>query len=76
MRKIAYILLSFFVFMLLMPLALFMAPARATDAGACYNIGDADARTYCLARARKDVSQCYAVQRSDLRAQCLAEVRK
>ena len=45
------------------------------DAGACYNVQDSDARTYCLARARGDVSQCYSIQRSDMRSQCLAEVR-
>ena len=50
-------------------------PVRA-DTGACYTINDADARAYCIARARKDPGQCYTVQRGDLRAQCLAEVKK
>ena len=50
--------------------------ALAADSGACYSIQDADARTYCLARARGDASQCYSIQRADLRSQCLAEVRK
>jgi hypothetical protein len=50
-------------------------PARATDAAACYAIGDADARAACLARARRDPGMCYAVQRAELRAQCLAETR-
>ena len=53
-----------------------VAPAFAADSSACYVIQDADARTYCLAKARHDVSQCYAIQRADLRAQCLAEIRK
>lgn len=48
----------------------------ASDASACYNISDADARTYCLAQARGESSQCYSIQRPDLRSQCLAEVRK
>lgn len=56
-------------------LALLPAPASA-DTATCYTIRDADARTYCLARERREPAQCYAVQRSDLRAQCLAEVRK
>lgn len=50
--------------------------ALAADSGACYNIGDADARSYCLARARRDSGTCYTIQRADLRAQCLAEVRQ
>lgn len=45
-------------------------------AGACYNIGDADARTYCLALERREPGQCYSIQSSDLRARCLAEVRR
>lgn len=50
--------------------------AHAANSGACYNIGDADARSYCLARARRDAGTCYTIQRADLRAQCLAEVRQ
>jgi len=50
--------------------------AHAADTGACYNIQDADARAYCIAKARGESSQCYNVQRADLRSQCLAEVRK
>lgn len=50
--------------------------ARAADASACYNISDADARSYCLARAHREPGTCYTIQRADLRAQCLAEVRK
>lgn len=76
MKKLAYLLLAFFVFMLMLPLALFLTPARAGDTGACYTIGDADARTYCLARARGDAGMCYAIQRADLRSLCFAEVRK
>lgn len=52
------------------------SPARAEDAGTCYTISDADARTYCLARAHQDSGRCYAIQRPDMRAQCLAEVRR
>lgn len=46
------------------------------DAGACYSIQDADARSYCIARARGESSQCYTIQRPDLRSQCLAEVQR
>jgi len=58
--------------------ALMLSPqfAMAADSSACYNIQDADARTYCLARARGESSQCYSIQRADLRSQCLAEVRR
>lgn len=49
--------------------------AHAADTSACYSIQDADARSYCLARARRDVSACYTIQRADLRSQCLSEVR-
>ena len=51
------------------------APAFAVDAAACYAITDADARAYCLAKARKDSGMCYAIRSSGLRSQCLAEVR-
>lgn len=51
------------------------APALAENAGSCYAINNADARTYCLAKARNEPGQCYAIQSSSLRAQCLAEVR-
>jgi hypothetical protein len=56
--------------------ALLVAPARAADASGCQVINDPDARTYCLAKARRDAGTCYAITRADLRAQCLAEVRK
>lgn len=63
--------------------ALFVAPHsamagqdRATQAGACYNVRDADARAVCLARAHRDPGRCYSVQRPDLRSVCLAEVRR
>lgn len=46
----------------------------AADTGPCYSIGDADARNYCIAKAKNDRSVCYTIQRSDMRAQCLAEV--
>jgi hypothetical protein len=48
----------------------------ASDPGTCYTISDADARTYCLAKAHQDSSRCYAIQDSGKRAECLAEVRK
>jgi hypothetical protein len=76
LTKIAFLLLGFLVFCAAAPLVLFMAPAQAEDASACYSINDGDTRTYCLARAHHDASQCYAIQRPDLRAQCRAEVRK
>lgn len=46
------------------------------NAGACYTIDNADARNYCLAKARKEPSMCYTIQSSSIRSQCLAEVRK
>lgn len=52
-----------------------VAPARATDAGACYTISSQDARSYCLAKARKEPSPCYSIRNPDMRAQCLAETR-
>ncbi|MBB3017699.1 hypothetical protein FHR70_000739 [Microvirga lupini] len=51
-------------------------PVFAADAGSCYAIADADARAYCLAKARGDSGTCYTIQSSGLRSQCLAEVRK
>lgn len=50
--------------------------AFASDSGACYNIQDADARAYCLARAKREPSLCYNVQQADLRSMCLAEVKR
>lgn len=50
-------------------------PALAAS-GACYNIADADARAYCLARERREVSYCYNIQRADMRSLCMGEVRK
>lgn len=52
-----------------------VAPARSADVSACYNISDMDARSYCIAKARKSPGMCYSIQRADLRAQCLAETR-
>lgn len=57
--------------------ALFAAPlvVYASDSGACYSIQNADARSYCIARAKKEPAHCYSIQGADLRAMCLAEVR-
>lgn len=54
------------------------ATASASDESSCYTIinADADARTYCLARAHNDPGRCYAIQDSTMRDQCIAEVRK
>lgn len=49
--------------------------AHAADSSACYSVSDADARGYCIARARHDRSACYTIQKADLRAQCQAEVQ-
>jgi len=49
--------------------------ASAADSSSCYNIADADARTYCLALAHNDPGRCYAIQDSALRSRCLAEIR-
>lgn len=76
MKKIAYLLLSMLLFSLAVPLALYVAPAHASDSATCYTISDADARNFCLAKARRESSMCYAIQRTDVRAACLAEVRK
>ena len=51
------------------------APALA-NAGACYNIADGDARSYCLAKQSRQASYCYTIQRHDLRAMCFGEVSK
>lgn len=51
-------------------------PAIAADAGSCYAVAEADARAYCLAKARRDSGTCYTIQSSALRSQCLAEVRR
>lgn len=58
--------------------ALFAAPlvVYASDSGACYSIQDADARSYCIARAKKEASHCYSIQNADMRSMCLAEVYK
>lgn len=58
--------------------ALMLMPqfVMAADASACYNIADADARTYCLARAHRQPGQCYSIQNAAMRSMCLAEVRK
>ena len=53
-----------------------VAPVIAEDAGACYNIEDADRRTACLAKAHGDSGRCYAIQDPQLRAECRAETRK
>lgn len=55
---------------------LFVLPAHAAETGACYNIADSDARTYCLARAHREPSMCYSIKAAETRALCLAEVRK
>jgi hypothetical protein len=73
MKKLALILLAVSGASALATVA---QSARAADTGTCYAISDADARAYCIARARHDTSACYTVQRADLRSQCLAEVRK
>lgn len=52
-----------------------VAPARAADASACYSIANMDARSFCIAKARKEPGMCYSIQRADLRAQCLSETR-
>lgn len=58
--------------------ALLLTPqfALAANVGACYNISDSDARSYCVAKARKDVSQCYNIQQPGLRSLCLSEVAR
>lgn len=48
--------------------------AVAGDTSACYSIGNADMRNYCLAKAKNDRSICATIQSGDLRAQCMAEV--
>lgn len=61
---------------LAVPFAMLVSPAGAADgSAACYNVPDADGRTACLAKARRDRSLCYSIQRPDMRALCLAEVK-
>lgn len=57
-------------------LLLFAAPlgVYASVSGACYSIQDADARSYCIARAKKEPAHCYSIQNADMRSMCLAEV--
>lgn len=59
-------------------LALLVMPlwAHASGSGACYSIQDADARSYCIARAKKEASHCYSIQNANMRSICLAEVLK
>lgn len=45
-------------------------------AGACYNISDADARAYCIARERHDASYCYNIQSASMRSTCMGEVKR
>jgi len=52
------------------------ATQAVADSSTCYSIGDPNARTYCLARERKDPSACYSITNPDLRSMCLAEVRR
>lgn len=47
----------------------------AGDPGACYSISDADARTYCLAKAHNDPGRCYAIQNSVKRSECQTELK-
>lgn len=52
------------------------SPSQATNAAACYTIGNPDARAHCLAKAHADPGRRYSIQAADRRAQCLAEVRR
>lgn len=58
--------------------ALMLTPqfALAASPSACYNVTDSDARSYCIARAKREPAQCYNIQASGMRSMCLAEVRK
>lgn len=64
--------------MRLWTLALLVMPlgAHASGAVACYSIQDADARSYCIARAKKETSHCYSIQNANMRSMCLAEIRE
>lgn len=57
-------------------LTLFFVPfgAYASGSGACYSIQNADARSYCIARAKREPAHCYSIQNADMRSMCLAEV--
>lgn len=63
-------------YLTIIALILASTAAMASDPGACYAIANADARNYCLARARGDASMCYAIHDSAKRSECMAEVRK
>lgn len=73
MRKTSALIMYAAALMLTPQFALASSPGQSS---ACYNIQDADARSYCLAKARGESSQCYTIQRADMRSQCLAEVRR
>ena len=73
MKKTIFLLIAFAIVFWLLPFAMI---AHAAETGACYNIADSDARTYCLARAHREPSMCYSIKAADVRAMCLAEVRK
>lgn len=76
--KIAIVLgYGFIVACIMIPVLLYAAtPAHAANTSACYSVGDADARAYCLAKAHREPSICYSIIRADMRAMCLAETRK
>lgn len=73
MKKAIFLLIAFAIAFWMLPFAMI---ASAAETGACYNIADSDARTYCLARAHRDPSICYSIKAAEIRALCLAEVRK
>lgn len=73
MRKIIFLLIAFAIAFWMLPFAML---THAAETGACYNIADSDARTYCLARAHREPSMCYSIKAAEIRALCLAEVRK
>ncbi len=75
MKKLTFLFLALIFILTASPLALLVVPAQAADSSACYNISDGDARSYCLAKARREVSACYSIQNASMRSQCLAEVR-
>lgn len=54
----------------------FVASHAIADPGVCYTIKDADARSYCLAKAHVSSSYCYSINDSAKRSECLAEISR
>lgn len=52
-----------------------LVPHAAMASGACYGVAG-DARSFCMAKAKRDPSYCYSIQNAGTRAACFAEVSR